>query len=201
MVAGDTKVLSDLLSESDINEFDKVELAKLRSDVKDVLKTRELLESDSKAASEAFRRAEEEQFKQMDSVKKKEYSTSLQAHKANITNIFPALFKPIEGDENWNNLLDQYNKFLEVADPTEFTAEKTAQTITMAGATPILFAALDKIIADNKALTDRLKKLTKSNPSAGPSASTSTATATPPKAEGSISDFVKDQMARRFSGR
>lgn len=201
MVASDTKVLADLISESDINDFDKVQLAKLRGDVKDVLKTREALESDSRAAAEAFRRAEEEQFKLADSQKRREYSTSLQHHKAVINNVMPALFKPIEGDDNWNTLLEQYNQFLEVADPTAFTAEKTAQTITMAGATPILFAALDKVIADNKVLTDRIKKLTKSNPSAGPSATTSTATATAPKQEGSIGDFVKDQMARRFSGR
>lgn len=201
MVASDTKVLADLISESDINDFDKVQLAKLRGDVKDVLKTREALESDSKAAAEAFRRAEEEQFKLADSQKRKEYSTSLQHHKAVINNVMPALFKPIEGDDNWNTLLEQYNQFLEVADPTTFTAEKTAQTISMAGATPILFAALDKVIADNKVLTDRIKKLTKANPSAGPSATTSTAATAAPKQEGSIGDFVKEQMARRFSGR
>lgn len=201
MVSNDTKVLSDLIAESDINDFDKVELAKLRSEVKDVLKTREILEADSKTAAETFRRAEEEQFKQIDAHNRSEYSKSLEEHKSRITNVMPALFKHIEGDENWNTLLDQYNQFLQIADPTKFTAEKTAQTITMAGATPILFAALDRVISDNKALSDRIKKLTKANPSAGPSATTATVTSTPPKTEGSIGDFVKEQMARRFSGR
>jgi hypothetical protein len=195
MAAEDTNGLSELLSEGDVNEFDKVQLAKLRTDVKGILKTREALEKDSKRAAEVLRRAEEEQTKQYIQVKKQEYTKSLVDHKDKITGFIPQLFQKTEDDQELNTLVDNYDKFLKTADPTAFTAEQTAQAMAMAGATPILFATIERLMADNKVLIEKYKKLTKSNPAAGPS--TATTVNTPPKTDGSISDFVRDQMSKR----
>lgn len=195
MASEDTARLSDILAEAEVNDFDKVQLAKLRTDVKDILKTRELLEKDSKRAAEILRKTEEEEQRQFITAKKNEYTKSLVTHKDTITNIMPFLFNKSEDDVEWNGLVDEYDKFLSTADPTHFTAEKTAQAMAMAGATPILFAAIDRLMADNKALIEKYKKLTKSNPSAGPSTATTSNTA--PKTDGSISEFVRNQLSQR----
>jgi hypothetical protein len=195
MASDDTNRLSELLSEAEVNDFDKVQLAKLRTDVKGVLKTREILERDSKKAAEVLRKAEEEEQRKFVTAKKTEYSKSLNQHKESITGIMPFLFNKSEDDTEWNGLVDEYDKFLKTADPTQFTAEKTAQAMAMAGATPILFAAIERLMADNKVLVDKYKKLTKSNPAAGPS--TATTTNVTPRTDGSISDFVRDQMSKR----
>lgn len=195
MAAEDTNRLSDILAEGEVNDFDKVQLAKLRTDVKSILKTREVLEKDSKKAAEILRKTEEEEQRQFITAKKNEYTKSLVTHKDTITNIMPFLFNKSEDDVEWNGLVDEYDKFLNTADPTHFTAEKTAQAMAMAGATPILFAAIERLMSDNKALIDKYKKLTKSNPAAGPSTATTSNTA--PKTEGSISEFVRNQLSSR----
>jgi predicted nucleic acid-binding Zn-ribbon protein len=195
MAAEDTNGLSDILSEAEVNDFDKVQLAKLRTDVKSILKTRLILEKDSKAAAEILKKAEEEETKQFMSAKKTEYTKSLTKHKESITGVMPFLFTKSEDDNEWNGLVEEYDKFLTTADPTQFTAEKTAQAMAMAGATPILFAAIDRLMSDNKVLIDKYKKLTKSNPAAGPS--TATAPNSAPKTEGTISDFVRGELSKR----
>lgn len=195
MAIQDTTQLSALLAEADVNEFDKVQLAKLRGDVKDILKTREAIESDSKAAAELLRKAQDEENKQYVTSKKKEYAQSVTTHKERISSFIPELFQKSEEDQEWNNLIEEYDNLLSKADPTQFSAEQTAQTMAMAGATPILFAAIERLMADNKVLIDKYKKLTKSNPAAGPS--TATTVNTPPKTDGSIGDYVREQMARR----
>jgi hypothetical protein len=195
MASDDTNGISELLSEAEVNEFDKVQLAKLRTDVKSILKTRELLEKDSKKAAELLKRAEEEETKQYITAKKQEYSKSLGTHREKITGFIPQIFQKSEDDQELNSMIDDYDKFLQGSDPTGFTAEQTAQAMAMAGATPILFATIERLMADNKVLVDKYKKLTKSNPSAGPSTAT-TANVTP-KADGSISDFVRTELSRR----
>jgi hypothetical protein len=195
MAADDTNGLSELLGEAEVNDFDKVQLAKLRTDVKGILKTRELLEKDSKRASEILRKAEEEQSKQYIQAKKQEYTKSLSSHKERITGFIPEIFQKSEDDQEWNGLVEEYDKFLQSSDPTAFTAEQTAQAMAMAGATPILFATIDRLMADNKTLIEKYKKLTKSNPSAGPSTATTSNVA--PKTDGSLGEFVRDQLAKR----
>lgn len=194
MATKDTTLLSQLISEADVNEFDKVQLAKLRTDVKDILKTREAIESDSKRAAELMRKAEEEESKQYIQIKKQEYSKSLVNHREKIAGFIPALFQKSDEDQELNTLVDEYDKFLNTSDPTAFSAEQTAQAMAMAGATPILFAAIERLMADNKVLIDKYKKLTKSNPAAGPNTAATSNTA--PKTDGSISDFVRDQMSK-----
>lgn len=195
MASEDTNRLSEILAEAEVNDFDKVQLAKLRSDVKTILKTREVLEKDSRAAAEILKKAEEEEQRQFITTKKKEYTKSLETHKNAITNVMPFIFQKSEDDQEWNGLVEEYDKFLSTADPTQFTAEKTAQAMAMAGATPILFATIDRLMADNKVLVEKYKKLTKANPAAGPSTAATANVA--PKTDGSISDFVRDQMAKR----
>lgn len=196
MASEDTNGLADLLAEADVNDFDKVQLARLRTDVKGILKVREALEKDSKKAAEILRRTEEEQNRQFLQGKKQEYSKSLTTHKERITSFIPEIFKKTEDDQELNALVDDYDKFLQVSDPTAFTAEQTAQAMAMAGATPILFATIERLMADNKVLIEKYKKLTKSNPSAGPTTVT-TPTSKPGSSEGSISDFVREQLSRR----
>lgn len=196
MASEDTNGLADLLSEADVNDFDKVQLAKLRTDVKGILKIREALEKDSKRAAEVLRKTEEEQNRQFVQGKKQEYAKSLTTHKERITGFIPEIFKKTEDDQELNTLVDEYDKFLQVSDPTSFTAEQTAQAMAMAGATPILFATIERLMADNKVLIEKYKKLTKSNPSAGPNVAI-TPTSKPVSTEGTISDFVRDQLANR----
>lgn len=196
MASDDTKGLSELIMDADVNDFDKVQLAKLRTDVKSILKTREVLEKDSKKAAEVLRRTEEEQNRQFMQSKKQEYSKSLTNHKEKITGFFPEIFKKTEDDQELNTLVDEYDKFLQTSDPTAFSAEQTAQAMAMAGATPILFATIERLMQDNKVLIEKYKKLTKSNPAAGPNVITPTNSA-PASSEGSISDFVKSQLAKR----
>lgn len=195
MATKDTTQLSELISEADINEFDKVQLAKLRTDVRDILKTREALESDSKTAAELLRKAQEEQDRQYITAKKKEYVESLENHKTKISSFIPQLFQKSEDDQELNTLIDEYDKFLTTADPTGFTAEKTAQAMAMAGATPILFATIERLMADNKVLIEKYKKLTKANPAAGPSTAATANIA--PRTDGSISDFVRGELSKR----
>jgi hypothetical protein len=195
MASEDTNRLSEILSEAEVNDFDKVQLAKLRTDVKTILKTREVLEKDSRAAAEILKKAEDEEQRQFITAKKKEYTKSLETHKNTITNVMPFIFQKSEDDQEWNGLVEEYDKFLSTADPTQFTAEKTAQAMAMAGATPILFATIDRLMADNKTLIEKYKKLTKSNPAAGPSTATTSNVA--PKTDGSVGDFVRDQLSKR----
>jgi hypothetical protein len=193
MASDDTSAIAELMDEAAVNDFDKVTLAKLKGDVKDILRIRRLMEEDSKRAADAMQKAADAERKQFEAEKRNAYAKSLEEHRTQITSIMPFVFKKAEGDEQWNGLVDQFDTFLKTADPTQFTAEKTAQAMAMAGATPLLFATIDRLLTDNKMLVGKVRKMTKASPSAGPTGATPQGSAPSPN-EGSISDFVKSYM-------
>jgi hypothetical protein len=195
MAGDDTNLLSDLLS--DVNEFDKAELAKVRSEVKGILSLRKNLESDAKRAMEILDNAQQKQIESDRNAKLGVYKNTVEATVGYLEKSIPLAFTPIEGDEEHAKMVENYRTFLATADPTQFTAEATGQTAALAAAAPLMGLTIDRLNKELAVAYDKIKKLSKASAPAGSSGTKQTET--PTSSSGSLSDFVREQL--RVHGR
>lgn len=189
----DTKVISELIG--DLNEFDKVELAKLRTEVHSVLKIRTHLESDAKEAHRILQEATEKEQEQVTTQRRSRFTAGRDKASQHLAEVLPFAFKEIEGDAEWNKLVTDHSAFVKGADPSRFTAEEMGETVALAASVPVLGATINRMAAELRTMQEKYQKLAKTKPAAGPKAGgnkdvvTSTAT--------DIDSYVQEQLGAR----
>ena len=145
IASGDKAELSKYLST--LNEYDKLEVVKIREGVQGVLKTRNALEQDAKAAKEIMTKADQTRMELEQRAYMGTYKSAVAGAKESVEKLLPFVFQERDGDENHNKMLSNYKSFVEASNPAEFTPDVQAQVVALAAAAPLLGATIEALVA------------------------------------------------------
>lgn len=164
----DSEKQSERLSDiaSGMNDRDRFRLYEMADEWQRVQGTRSKVLANSKLALEKIEQHRAEQEKAFVEQRSQQYAKALEATWADLTERAP-LFRPREGDENWNAQIGEMNQFARNINFDQLGDAERAGLAYRAASAPFLFGQLVALFNKHQEVVGTLSKYQEAKPGAG----------------------------------
>lgn len=164
----DSEKQSERLSDiaSGMNDRDRFRLYEMADEWQRVQGTRAKVLANSKLALEKIEQHRQEQEKAFIEQRNQQYAKALDATWEDLTNRAP-LFRPREGDENWNKQISEINQFARNINFDQLGDAERAGVAYRAASAPFLFGQLVALYNKHQEAVSALAKYQEAKPGAG----------------------------------
>jgi hypothetical protein len=163
-----TDKISDLTSS--MNDADKWTLYEAQRRYAKIENVREKVVNNAKAALEKVESYRQEQLKQQQEESQKQYAQNLSKIWAEAQEAVP-LLKPVEGDDEWNNQLQQAQQFAQQVDLASLTPDASARVAIRSAVAPLIYGQFVALFNQYQQMEKALEKYQSATPKAGGGAS------------------------------
>ena len=153
-----------------VSELDRVELLGLAKEMKAITTVEKTLRDNAKVAGEEFEAAANANMQKQAAAVKQIYDKSLLDNFQLIQDKNPKLFDKVEGQDNWNNEVDESLALvsrMSKLHPQQVRPNDLAALISLSAATPLLKMKLERALSEVKRLSTRLKGKYATQPAVG----------------------------------